>query len=134
MAETVTENEPLRQIRAAGYEAYLSDILLTERTVDAKANLVLVERLCCDPNFKQGIFHRLHKHVGPNRTEFRSLRGQFGEGSLQIVVSRETCVLYADCDGWNVYEDLVGVFGHAVGEVAWPKLKGVGRKFKKWFT
>lgn len=113
----MTENEPLRQLRAAGYEDCLRDLRLTEHAIVATADLGLVERLCGDPHFKRGIFYGLHQEVGNHLTEFRSFRGQFGKGSLQIVVDQTTGALHCDVDAYSPYDDLVGVFGHVFVEV-----------------
>lgn len=63
--------------------------------------------------FQQGGLHGMHKHIGPNRTEFRSYRGTFGEGSLQIVVEKDMGRIEADVDAFSPYPDLVGFVGHA---------------------
>ena len=69
--------------------------------------------------------------VGAKLTDFRSYRGVLGKGSLQIVLDKETGRFYADCDKFNIYEDLVNIFGHSFGEVVPYFVRSSWNAFKK---
>jgi hypothetical protein len=76
--------------------------------------------------FRRGVLHGRHKDVGPKRLDFRSDRGSLGAGSLEVVFSRLTGVVFIDVDQFNPYEDVASFFGHA-GEVCLNRLRA-GRK------
>ena len=63
--------------------------------------------------FRRGILQRRHKDIGAKRLDFRSDRGSLGPGSMQIVFSRLTGVVFIDMDEFNPYEDVASFFGHA---------------------
>ena len=132
----MTQSEPLRQLEAAGYLQYLSEIDIREDgvTVYAKCDPVLVSLLRGDVGrFQCGPWHLLHDDIGPNRVDFRAYKGALGEaypGSLQIDVSQHgppPWNLYADVDAFNT-QDLVNIAGHLGHDVTWPKLKWFARK------
>jgi hypothetical protein len=75
--------------------------------------------------FALGGLHHLHPEVGEHRWDFRSYRGTFGPGSLQLVVDYQTGRFYADIDLWNPYQDVVNWIGHSA-EVVGPRLKRLG--------
>ena len=72
--------------------------------------------------FRRGFLHSRHKDIGPERLDFRSDRGSLGAGSLQVVFSRLTGVVFIDMDEFNPYEDIASFFGHA-GEVCMNRLR-----------
>ena len=84
--------------------------------------------LRADPRFVEGPLHLLHD-VGAPKTEFRSERGAFGRGSLQVVVNTVNgrCVL--DVDRFSPYDDVVGFLGHT-GEVV---VSG-WRRVRRWWN
>jgi hypothetical protein len=106
----------LDQLERAGYLRYLLVRSATEKAVRGTMNLAIVAELWRDGRFAQGALHYLHEDVGTHRMDFRSYRGAFGKGSLQIVLDWKTGECYADIDSWNPYEDVVSWVGHA-GEV-----------------
>jgi hypothetical protein len=87
-----------------------------DATALSTSALLMVVSLRRDRRFNEGMLHRLHADVGNNLTDFRSTRGAFGQGSLQIVVDLTTGTFYADVDLFNPYQDVVNWVGHA-GEV-----------------
>lgn len=112
----LSETEVGRQLLLAGAAPYLARIEFQGETVRAIAVPGLVAVLRANDRFIEGLLHGLHGDVGPNRTDFRSIRGSFGKGSLQIVLDPLTGVFYADVDRFSPYDDVVGFVGHA-GEV-----------------
>jgi hypothetical protein len=125
------ENEAMRQLRRSGYAVFLQHVYCDEAcvrgTIKPELLGVLERRLRedCDHGTCGGL-HGLHKDVGRNRFEWRSHRGTYGDGSLQIVIGRDTGRVYADIDRFSPYDDLVGFAGHS-GEVIGPKLKALGK-------
>lgn len=115
--ETVVCCEPWRQLEAAGYAGYVVACETTATTVRGTADARIVEALREDPRFQSGLGYGLHLDVGQFLADFRSFKGEFGPGSLQIVVDYVTGRFYADCDRFSPYEDLVGLAGHWFGEV-----------------
>lgn len=109
-------NEAHRQIAQAGYLDYLSWIREFGETLEAFAVQAIFRELRKDARFREGLLFGLHTNVGRKLTDFRSYRGAFGRGSLQLVIDRETGKCYADVDGWNPYADLIGFVAHS-GEV-----------------
>jgi hypothetical protein len=83
--------------------------------------------LRADGRFIEGPLSQMHGEVGEPRTEFRSVRGSLGRGSLQIVVNTVTGRCVMDVDRFSPYDDVVGFVGHT-GEV----LAGVGRRVWGW--
>ena len=63
--------------------------------------------------FRRGILHRRHKDIGPKRLDYRSNRGTLGAGSMQVVFSTLSSVVFIDMDDFNPYEDVVSFLGHA---------------------
>ena len=78
----------------------------------------VLSHLRADDRFKEGLFYGLHRDVGHALTDFRSFRGALGEGSLQIVIDKETGRFYADVDKWNPYADVVNFIGHTCEVIA----------------
>ena len=76
--------------------------------------------------FRRGLLHNQHKDIGPKRLDFRSDRGSLGPGSMQVVFSRLTGVVFIDMDEFNPYEDIASFLGHA-REVCLNRLRA-GRK------
>lgn len=124
---TLPDNEAIRQLGRAGYLNCLTDIEPGQGIVRATFDLALIGKLRDDGRFASGILYRLHTDIGHDLIDFRSFAGAFGKGSLQIVIDKKTGKFYADVDKYNVYQDLVGLFGHAFGEV----LPYVWRRFWK---
>ena len=77
--------------------------------------------------FRKGRLHNSHKDVGPARVDYRSFRGALGSGSMQIVISTTTRVVFIDMDRFNPYEDLASFIGHA-WEVARNRFRVAGRE------
>ena len=120
----LSETEVGRQLLLAGLAQHLYFVDVTPTTVRARAYPGLLHALRADERFASGGLHHLHPEVGSDRADFRSYRGTFGRGSLQIVVDLQTGAFYADVDQWNPYEDVVNWVGHA-GEVLkgwWKRL------------
>jgi hypothetical protein len=63
--------------------------------------------------FRRGPLHSRHKDIGGKRLDFRSDRGSLGPGSMQVVFSRLTGVVFIDMDEFNPYEDVASFLGHA---------------------
>lgn len=63
--------------------------------------------------FRRGPFHSRHKDIGSKRLDYRSDRGSLGPGSMQVVFSRLTGIVFIDMDEFNPYEDVASFFGHA---------------------
>lgn len=117
----------MEQLRAATLLPFLRHLSLGQHTVSARADphIVVVLRARKE-EFKEGVLYALHRDVGQHLTDFRGFRGQFGKGSLQIVLDTRSWQFYADVDKWNPYADVVGFVGHA-SEV-------VGGWVKSWFS
>lgn len=113
-----------RQLLLAGVLGYLYDVEVDGERIRAKADATIVKRLRNDTRFLSGPLHGLHADVGPDRMDFRSIRGSLGKGSLQIVYDPVTTMFYADCDAASPYDDVVGFVWHA-GEV-------IGHWFKRF--
>lgn len=116
MVLTLTDTEVGRQLIAAGVLSHLYELELFPTSVRGWSYPALLFALRADPRVVEGMLHGLHPEVGEVRTDFRSYRGTFGKGSLQIVVDCRTGRFYADVDQWNPYADVVNWVGHA-GEV-----------------
>jgi hypothetical protein len=121
----------LDQLDRAGYRRYLTVTEQTDRHVKGTMDLAVLEQLQRDGRFAQGCLHYLHQDVGKDRTDFRSFRGAFGKGSLQLVIDRKTGNAYADIDGWNPYEDVVGQVGHSFVDVLPPWIQAGWRWFRR---
>jgi hypothetical protein len=112
-------NEAYRQLTRCGALVYMRDTDVVGEKVYAKVDLRIIEALATNPKFLSGPLHRLHRDVNrdgikdKNSCEFRSIRGSFGRGSVQIVINIPTCSLEADVDAYSPYDDGVGFFGHA---------------------
>lgn len=120
------------QLRLSGCYPYILTAVEVENGIRGKVQLSLINKLKKDGRFLSSPLHALHADVGPNRCEFRSITGAFGEGSMQIVINRDTGAFFADIDKFNPAQDAVGAFGHLFGEVI-PNLfrKLFGRRKKK---
>ena len=80
--------------------------------------------LANDTRYIEGPLGVLHD-VGEPKTEYRSVRGTFGKGSLQVVVNTETGQCILDVDRFSPYDDVVGFLGHA-----WEVMRGWFRRGK----
>jgi hypothetical protein len=104
---------------------YLADLLEYEEhdnVVRGTIPMSAIKDLELDDRFLSGGLHGLHDEVGKNRVDFRSITGKLGEHSLQIVIGdKRVRNFYADIDGHNPYQDVVGFVGHA------------GTVIKNWF-
>jgi len=121
-------NEAHKQLEQAGCLPFLRDVLVSQYTVAAVAQLALVAKLRADTRFMSGIFFGLHRDVGDHLMDFRSFRGVLGSGSLQIVLDQKTGRLYADVDRFSPYSDILGFVGHSAEVVG-----HFFRKVKRWF-
>ena len=102
----------------AGYLDAATDVReLGEGSITGRFPGSVYDALMIDPRFANGELHKLHKEMGFDLQDFRSYRNTFGNGSLQIVINRQTGAFYADVDGWNPYQDVVNILGHTFGEV-----------------
>jgi hypothetical protein len=122
-------SEVLRQLLLTDLPCHCSDIIMND-SVSLRFTLNETGRaaLELDPRFASGVLHGLHADVGAHRDDYRSYSGAFGKGSLQIVVDRVTGAAYADVDGHNPYQDVVGFVGHAFAEVVPGWIK---KRFRK---
>jgi hypothetical protein len=93
--------------------------------------LSAIRALRADGRFAEGMLYGLHTDVGEDLTDFRSYRGTFGRGSLQIVIDKRTGAFYADIDQWNPYADVVNWVGHAFGEVVPHWFRKAGQRLFK---
>ena len=93
-------------------------------------DLAALDAMRQDARLLEGPWHLLHADVGEPRTEFRSLRGSLGDGSMQIVINTASGYFYADIDRHST-EDVVNIVGHLFGEVLGPKLRKLGRLFRR---
>jgi hypothetical protein len=120
----------LTVIEASGTLPFLTALTWHERGYYAKVKDVKVFaaflqsrlRIGTEGIFRRGFLHSRHKDIGPKRLDFRSDRGSLGAGSLQVVFSRLTGVVFMDVDEYNPYEDIASFFGHA-GEVCMNRLR-----------
>lgn len=110
----LSDTELGRQLLVSGVAQYLSAVEIASEILHGHASVALVPYLRAHTDFAEGPLHELHRDVGPARHDFRSYRGSFGPGSLQIVYSPVTRQVYADIDQWNPYADVVGYVGHSV--------------------
>src|SRR5688572_21238178 len=101
---SVSGAEVFRQLQQAGALAHLKGACeVTDTSVTGSTGLLMVVNLRRDGRFAEGVLHKLHADVGEDLTDFRSYRGAFGKGSLQIVVDLTTGQFYADVDAWSPY-------------------------------
>jgi YD repeat-containing protein len=80
--------------------------------------------LQADPQFKCGIGYGFHTSAGSDMFDCRSLTGEFGYGSMQIVGSIDSGNIHVDVDSFNPYQDVVNFVGHIFTEVL-PHLFGL---------
>jgi hypothetical protein len=80
-----------------------------------------------DPRFQSGPFSLLHPDIPEPRGDYRSLKGAFGKGSMQLVVCDATGEFWCDVDRYSAYQDVVNILGHTFGEVLPHKLRRVFR-------
>lgn len=92
----------------------------------------MIDCLRRHPSMLEGEWHWLHPSVGFPRTEFRSITGSLGPGSLQVVINTETGAFEADVDLHNT-QDVVNIVAHLGGEVLGSKLKRAGSAIAGWF-
>ena len=123
----------VEQLSASGLLGDIKAMLVTPdgKKVYGRVDMRTIVKLRADKeNFIETDLHHLHKDVGGDRVDFRGIKNKFGKGSLQIVISQETGVLYADVDKWNPAQDLVNWTGHTFGEVIpnWFKRVFKGQK------
>jgi hypothetical protein len=88
--------------------------------ISGRFQMAILKYLPNHPEFKFGPA-LLHAEVGTPRIEFRSLKGAFGDGSLQIVINLKDGRFYADVDNFNPYESWGEFMKHNVLEVYLPK-------------
>jgi hypothetical protein len=121
-------SDVLDQLAKAGVLSYIKpgSVEVNAHSISGEIESDVLDLLRDHCQFQEGIFHGLHRDVGSHRTEFRSHRGAFGAGSVQIVIGRTSGKFYADIDGFSPYEDVVGIVGHLFGEV-------VPNKLRHWF-
>ena len=120
----------LKVIEASGTLPFLTGLIWHERgfygqVKDVKAFAAYLESRLHIGNegiFRRGPLHNRHKDIGPKRLDYRSDRGSLGPGSMQVVFSRLTGIVFIDMDDFNPYEDLASFFGHA-GEVCMNRLR-----------
>lgn len=127
VAEVGHTERVVAQLLASGCWDHVRSVQFGDGCVTGYIGLKAIVMLRKDPQFTEGGLHRLHADVGDDLTEFRSDRGAFGKGSMQIVIDKTTGKFYADCDAWSPYMDLVNWVGHA-GEVigGWWKRRKQG--------
>lgn len=109
------------QFEASGTLPFITDLTWHERGFYGKVKdiaaftLFLEARLDIGSTgiFRRGLLHGEHKDIGPKRLDFRSDRGSLGPGSMQVVFSRLTGVVFLDVDLYNPYEDIFSFIGHA---------------------
>jgi hypothetical protein len=123
-------SEVRAQIMKTGYTGYLHDVVEGSTSISAHVLPhmlpVLLHALRYNKRFKEGLLFGLHRDIGDALTDFRSHTNEFGEGSLQFVIDKQTGRFYADVDKFSPYSDAVGFVGHA-GEV-------IGHFVKRWFS
>lgn len=120
------------QLKASGYLGYVTAWRVEGDGCRGTMQLEALPKLQRDTNrFASGILYGLHEDVGNHLHDFRSYRGQFGEGSLQIVIDDQTGAFWADVDEFSAYQDVVNAVGHSFGEVIphwiqrlWRKVRG----------
>jgi hypothetical protein len=108
-------------IESSGTLQFLTELRWHERgfygeVKDVRAFVAYLEgqlRVGTEGIFRRGILHNRHKDVGPKRLDYRSDRGLLGPGSMQVVFSTLTGVVFIDMDDFNPYEDVASFFGHA---------------------
>lgn len=115
------------QLQDAGYAQLLTAWSLNGDTLVGTATPAFLARLRADDRFANGVFYGLHRDVGTDLADFRSYNGVLGPGSVQIVIDTNTLAVYADCDRFNPYEDVVRFLGHT-GEVLGD---GIRRLFRR---
>lgn len=125
--------EIIEQLRKARLFEFLRDVTTTESTIHGFVidglMVDLLTQLRHDERFAEGKFYGLHRDIGHALVDFRAFRNALGEGSLQIVIDKETGRFYADVDKWNPYADVVNFVGHT-GEVIAGFFGGWRRKDK----
>jgi hypothetical protein len=140
-------NEALRQLQKSGYAVFLQHLVcgmsengrpFVKGYVKPELLGVLEHRLCADHDHGYSDEnHHLHQDVGKDRYGWRSWANRYGDGSMQIVLGRDTGRLHCDVDRWNT-QDLVNVVPHLAVEVGWPRLKtaakAVSAPFRKLRT
>lgn len=120
------------QLKKSGYLAYVERYRVEGDGCRGTMRLEALQRLTGDTKrFASGVLYGLHEDVGSHLHDFRSFTGQFGTGSLQIVLDDQTGAFWADVDEANPYEDVVNIVHHTFGEVVphwvqklWKKVRG----------
>jgi hypothetical protein len=126
---TATASDVLDQLHAADLMRFFPTLYIGPQSVSGAVDLEIIPHLRHDARFLSGILHHLHPEVGGDRVEFRSIRGSFGAGSLQVVIGVDTERFHADIDRFSPYDDVVGFGGHAIVDVLPHWLKRIfGRK------
>ncbi len=112
------EFEAQWQLAGSGLLGYATEWSWTGHGYEGTFPLWVYDWLMSDTaEFANGVLYGFHTSVGRDLHDFRSFTGTFGDGSLQIVMDRNTGAFYADVDRFNPYQDVVNVFGHVFGEV-----------------
>ncbi len=109
------------EIEASGTLPFLTDLIWHERGFYGKVKNIAAFTAFLEGQlhigqtgiFRRGFLHGEHKDIGPRRLDFRSDRGSLGPGSMQVVFSRLTGVVFLDVDLYNPYEDIYSFVGHA---------------------
>ena len=115
--------EVWRQLVVSGYSRYVEPPQQDDDSLVGICSTLLRKALledCAqsDRNFKHLGFSPMHGGLG--RDEFRSIKGRYGPGSLQIVirpVSPSFDAWYADIDRFNPLQDVAGFLAHQFGAV-----------------
>ncbi len=111
-------SEALKQLEASGYIVCFEGNPVPDGDgwQDWVTDSSLVPRLYEDARFQYGgpMDAGFHTNLGPlwQLVSFRSVRGTFGKGSLQIVVNVHTRRGYYDVDRTSPLDDLYGAMVH----------------------
>jgi len=108
-------------ILRAGLVPYLADITVGDRGFYGRAHSLVALMAFLDEHVFNGVqgvyrvvwFHRNHRDVGSRRLDYRTDRGVFGAGSMQVVVSRASGRVFIDMDAFSPYEDMTSFVGHS---------------------
>lgn len=129
----MTDCELIRQLRASGYLVCFNRTSLSADGLSLTGNVdpSLVDLLKQDTKFLNGNFYGLHRDVGADLIDFRSIDNAFGPGSsLQLVISQVNGDCYADLDLENPYQDVASNVAHN-GRIIWKAVKAVGHLFRR---
>lgn len=105
--------ETVNQLIISRLYPLMTDVVLESRGLNAYGSPGLIHELESNKKFKEGWLHGLHVNVGKHRRDFRSIKGSFGRGSLQVVIDNRTYRMYADIDKDSPYDDVVSFVLHS---------------------